>query len=252
METASITTPLTRHQTIRAIELITKEMSQKFGTKIIYKDESRLMKVIGRAMFWNKKFMTDVITTMRGNIYVPNSFQGAVERIDKDNRKLRSYLTVLFHEYVHIEKRKKTLLPGLFELRYITPQVYSLLGLVSLPLAVVNPWFILGAPLLLAALPWPSKHRVEEEIRGYSANIVCLHYVHGLPADKIVIQGFEYVFDGPSYYWMTGHPLTKGFFRGKLKTKVRRELYGVKVAVIDNKPIKHLHHIYRTLTEVKL
>jgi hypothetical protein len=48
METASITTPLSREETIRAIELILKEMSQKFGTKIIYKEESRLMRTIGR------------------------------------------------------------------------------------------------------------------------------------------------------------------------------------------------------------
>lgn len=251
MNTASITTPLSREETIRAIELITKEMSQKFGTKIIYKEESRLMRTIGRLTFWNKKFMTNMITTMRGNIYVPKSYQSVVERREADTRKLRSYLTVLFHEYVHIERRNKTIIPGWFEFKYITPQVYAIFGFVSLLLTPLSPWFLAGSPLLLAVLPWASKHRTEEEMRGYSVNVVCLHYVHGLPTDKIMTQGFENIFEGPSYYWMVGHPLTRKVFRGRLLTKVRQYLHECVVSVVDKQPMEHLHHVYRTLSKAK-
>jgi hypothetical protein len=188
---------------------------------------------------------------MRGNIYVPRSYQSVVERRETDTRKLRSYLTVLFHEYVHIEKRNKVIIPGWFEFKYITPQIYAIFGLVSLLLTPLSPLFLAGSPLLLALLPWASKYRTEEEMRGYSANIVCLHYVHGLPTDKIVTQGFENIFEGPSYYWMVGHPLTRPFFRGKLSTRMRRYFHECVLSIVDKKPIEHLHHIYRILSKAK-
>lgn len=128
--------------------------------QIKYKDESFLMKVISKLLFFNKDFMTGYTTTIGSTIYYPNrSFVKA---------RPVSSAVVLLHELVHVYDSKKFTMP-LFSFLYTFPQILVLL---FFPLLFVS-WKIALLALLFAA-PIPSPFRMYFEKRAYLTSMYAL------------------------------------------------------------------------------
>lgn len=128
--------------------------------KIKYKDESLLMKIMGKFLFFNKEFMTGYTTTLGSTIYYPSrSFIKA---------RPVSSAVVLLHELVHVHDSKKFTTP-LFALLYTSPQILVLL---FFPLLFIG-WKI-ALLALLFALPLPSFFRMHFEKRAYLTSIYAL------------------------------------------------------------------------------
>lgn len=127
-------------------ELYLNQVTRKIdsSSKIILKQESKLMRFIDKIKFWDKVFMTDKVTTLGSTIYVPEEL---FNRSDK-----RSILKVIAFETVGIAHRKS--LKALWYILYGYPQVFSLLALAPLAGAPMSfLWF------LLCLLPTPSPFR---------------------------------------------------------------------------------------------
>ena len=256
---------------ISALKILVEELRTKFDTKLIIKDDSRLMRCIGRVfsfLGFNKNFQTQFITTIFGDVYFPSTYRKVVDSINDDDWEslkdpeltpwVQSLLSTLFHEYVHINDSEKSFLRGVgFSVAYLTPQIYAVLGLIALPFSFYNPWFLIPSAIWLAmAAPWTAFWRCVSEARGYATNVVCLHMVYGMRADQINEFAFMSYFNNSSYYWMVGHPLlTPKVARRRVQEVVRQYLQSAKTSLSNKEAGLHLldnvEHVYRICSEVK-
>lgn len=160
--------------------------------KIKYKDESLLMKIIGKIMFFNKSFMTSFTTTLGSTIYYPNSNFVKARPISSS--------VILLHELVHIHDSNKFTVP-LFSLLYACPQVLVLL---FFPLLFVS-WKIALCTLLFAA-PIPAYFRMYFEKRAYFTSLYALSQLgkklNFEPSLDRQRADFVSQFKTSSYYWM--------------------------------------------------
>ena len=159
---------------------------------IKYKDESLLMKILGKMMFFNKDFMKSYTTTIGSTIYYPN------ETFIK-SRPVSSN-TILLHELVHInDSNKFTSL--LYSFLYLFPQILILL---FFPLLFVS-WKLALLALLFAA-PLPAYFRMNFEKRAYFTSLYVLNeYGKKLNFNpSLDKQKYDFVnqFKSSSYYWM--------------------------------------------------
>lgn len=210
---------------LRKRAALTAHIQKKIpGLKIIRKDKSFLMKLLSFFLFFNRRFMTEYVTTIYPNIYVPHWWgTGGAFRKGQE-------LEILAHEYIHLCDRKRFGI--LFNILYLSPQIFSLLSI----LAFWNVWFLL---CLLFLLPWPSPGRAWLEFRAYKVNLLvkywilvsvdppkeelCWKYINGEGLDWVLSQ-----FKGPSYYFMfpfTGL-LRKNFINGLKCVKINEDLSG--------------------------
>jgi len=127
--------------------------------EVRFKDESLLMKTLGKVMFFNKSFMTHFITTLGTKVYFPNR-----QRYEEDSE---NSFRILAHEFVHIMDFMKS--PWKFVFSYAAPQILAKLCIFSL-LFFISPYFLLFLLSLLFLAPIPSIGRKNIEIRGYSMN----------------------------------------------------------------------------------
>jgi ABC-type multidrug transport system fused ATPase/permease subunit len=141
----------------------TVQASQKYfpHLQIKYKDQSFLMKLIGKLLFFNKTFMTDYTTTLGDTIYFPNEAFVKVRSI--------SSTVILLHEIVHIKDSHK-LTKLLFSLLYACPQI---LLLFFIPMLFISWKFALL--FLLFALPIPAFFRMYFEKRAYLSSLYAIH-----------------------------------------------------------------------------
>lgn len=160
--------------------------------KIKYKDESLLMKILGKIMFFNKNFMTSYTTTVGSTVYYPNSNFVKARPI--------SASVILLHELVHIYDSNRLTFP-LFTFLYASPQ---LLALLFFPLLFVS-WKIALFALLFAA-PLPSYFRMYFEKRAYLTSLYALNAVgkklNFNPALDKQRDDFLTQFKTSSYYFM--------------------------------------------------
>ncbi len=173
--------------------------------KLAYKDESLLMKIIGKILFFNPNFMTAYITTLRNTIYFPSRIQVEMDDL--------SAMLVICHEFQHVRDSKKLTYP-IYSFIYLFPQILFLLALLAIPLAFILPWYYAIIPLaaLLFLLPIPAYGRMKIELRGYSMSLFALsEFLKGTGKDRAYITGIlseranmydKYQFKGPSYYFM--------------------------------------------------
>lgn len=129
--------------------------------KIKFKDESLLMKILSKILFFNKNFMTNYTTTIGSSVYFPSK-----SYLEKNER---SAIVVLLHELVHLQDAKKynNLLFGFL---YLTPQILALL---FFPLLFIS-WKI-ALFFLIFAFPIPSYFRMYFERRAYMASLYCIN-----------------------------------------------------------------------------
>jgi hypothetical protein len=161
-------------------------LQQSERVTVKYKDESLLMRLIGKLMFYNPGFSTHVITTIGETVYFPS-------RSFVEDSYQESWMS-LAHELVHVEDYRKNKV--LFMLGYAMPQLLSLLALLA---PVLWSWWPLLALVFLAPLPAP--WRRDTELRGYAMSMAVWYWQtkKGIPqALKANIAGF---LTGPDYYF---------------------------------------------------
>ena len=164
------------------VEALTKLIKTTFPDfEIVDKKQSKLMLVLSKVLFFNKKFMTHYTTTVGNKIYVPD-----LSFLDDDD----NAFTVIAHEYVHMCDNKRMGL--LFKLLYLSPQIFALLSL----LAFTKLWWLL---CLVFLLPFPSIGRTWLEYRGYSMSMACYYFMYGVKPD---VKWYLDYFTSSLYYWM--------------------------------------------------
>ena len=175
------------------IEIIKKDFPD---FEVIDKKQSKLMLILSKVLFFNKKFMTHYTTTVGNKIYVPD-----LSFLDDDD----NAFTVLAHEYVHMCDNKR--LGPLFKLLYLSPQIFALLSVFAF-------WNISWLWCLLFLLPIPSPGRTWFEYRGYSMSMACYYFMYGV---KPEVNWYLDYFSTSLYYWMCP-------FRSYLADKLNKSL----------------------------
>ena len=160
---------------------IEKYGRDRYGIEIAYKDESKFMQLLGKLLFFNKRFMTSYTTTISDTVYFPS--RDSV----KQNRDTAAL--VLGHELQHVNDAHKMTFP-IFALMYLSPQIFALLAILAI-------WF---SPLWLLALvcllPIPSPGRTVLELHGYAVSTVLIRRWCSWRADCVS------QFTTSAYYWM--------------------------------------------------
>jgi hypothetical protein len=165
--------------------------------KMKFKDESKLMKLIGFLMFFNRRFMTDYITTVGFTIYFPS-------RKWVENN-YGSTLWVMTHEFIHLWDRNECIKENkvdTFAIGYLSPQLFSLISIFAF-LAFFNSWFLLFLIFLGFMLPWPSKWRTTWELNGYGMTMLFYGFIQRTQYNALehaTVLADE--FTTAQYYWM--------------------------------------------------
>jgi len=139
---------------------VVKFAHERFDANIKFKNESQFMKILGKILFFNPKFMTSFITVIGKTVYFPSR-----EKMEKNPG---SAAQVLCHEMVHMAD-ERTVGSLLFRLSYLFPQWFALLAFSTI---FVGP---IGLAFLVFLIPWPSFFRTFWELRGY-AMTDAVHY----------------------------------------------------------------------------
>lgn len=125
--------------------------------RITTKQDSTLMKIIAKVLFFNSKFMTSFTTTIGQTVYFPVQ---DINQLDTDHA-----IEVLSHEFQHYYDSYRWNFG--YYLLYLFPQILTIFSILSI-LAI---WFGLGWLFCLAFLiflaPWPAPGRALIEYRGY-------------------------------------------------------------------------------------
>jgi hypothetical protein len=160
------------------------------SSEIKYKNESSLMKLLGKVLFFNKTFMTQYTTTKGTKVYFPN-------RKDVEAHPER-YFNTLAHEYVHVWDANNA--PIGFPIIYLLPQLLAILSLGAF-LAFINTWFLLFLIFLVFLAPIPSPGRAWAELRGYGMSCKVRKWKHGHVSKDYLDSRVE-TFAGSAYYFM--------------------------------------------------
>ena len=121
--------------------------------KVVSKDDSAFMKLLGGIMFFNPSFMTSFVTTIGPTTYAPAKDIAA-------NR-----WEVIAHEGVHARDSER-MGSAAFKLLYLFPQCLASFAALAL-LAPLSHWFLLALVFLVCLAPLPAPGRVWAERRGY-------------------------------------------------------------------------------------
>ena len=165
------------------LDFLAKDMK----VHISYKDESLFMKILGVILFFNKRFMSRMTTTIMDRIWFPSR-----ERV----RVWPShYWRTLCHELVHVvDYRDKG---WWFMLSYMLPQALSLFALLGL---VFQSWWFLLFLLFLAPLPAP--WRKKAEMRGYAMSMAVDKWYYREDLSEGYRNDLIETFTGSGYYFM--------------------------------------------------
>lgn len=161
---------------------------------IVYKSESWLMRIISWVLFFNPNFMKGYATTIGNTVYLPDSAKEWPEE---------ALQTLLAHEHIHVFDNQTD---KLFKVKYLFPQIISLLALFVVPFS----WW--GLLFLLFLAPLPAPWRKHYEVRGYTMSLAALHYILSKKStpenEELMWQSLEKnakyydsVLKGSAYYW---------------------------------------------------
>lgn len=158
---------------------------------IAFKDQSRFMRFLGTILFFNKRFMTEYITTIGYTIYFPNQ-----KNYEENPARTMNILT---HEFVHMMDYSKY--KFLFTLSYLFPQCLCVLSLLSLLAIWFSNWWLLSLLFLLCLLPIPAYFRSHWELRGYTMDMAFNYWDTN---NKNTLNPTLYLdeFTGSGYYYM--------------------------------------------------
>lgn len=175
-------------------DAITKKVAEHFpDVKILTKDQSLLMKILGLILFFNPSFMTDYITTIGYNIYFPSEAWVNARQV--------SGLSVLLHELIHVTDAKKLSRP-LFSFLYLSPLTLA----IPAALLFLLTWKIALPIMLLCLAPIPSYFRMLFEKRAYLGSLYVQNWLNvhkGYNFDLSSQKDFMIKqFTGSAYYFM--------------------------------------------------
>lgn len=170
------------------LQIKIKQRAPEF--EIRYKNEDRWMKLLGKILFFNKRFMEGFVTTIGSKVYWPsrkmfNEFPD------------HSFVT-LAHEYVHVMDNQKS--PAKFKLGYLFPQILAALSLFSI-LAFISLWFLFFLAFLIFLAPIPAPFRKNSELRGYGMSIKARNWLYG-GIDDSTMDHYVNQFTSGNYYYM--------------------------------------------------
>src|SRR5579885_433657 len=175
-------------------DLVTASKKYFPSLKIRYKDQSPLMKVLGKILIFNPNFMTSYATTIGNTVYFPSAHYVRLRPV--------SASIVLMHELVHMYDEKKWTGP-LFALGYLFPQI---LCPIFLALCFLVSWKIMIPLALLSLLPIPSYFRMIFEKRAYESSLYIMQVFGNRmkfnPHLKTQKGLFLRCFKDSSYYYM--------------------------------------------------
>lgn len=167
-------------------------MSQIPYHKIVYKTDSKLMKMLSKVLFFNKNFLTEFSTTLGNTIYLTNKNYVKLHPI--------TIKVTLAHELVHVKDFNK--IGYSFYLLYGLPQILCLLT--PLFLFLFPFWFSMFW-LGLCLLPLPAYFRMQLEKKAYTFSIYALYLLSekGFAIDfEKNISSYLENFHSTNYYWM--------------------------------------------------
>jgi len=192
---------------LHELTIAIKDDIHKFESRS--KKTSKLMKFLNFFIqIFNKDFMERYSTTIYPNVYFPDNFSTNMR------------WEILAHEWVHLRGGKKS--QFLFSLKYLFPQwlvVLSFLSFLAIPFS--NFWLLNLLWLVLVA-PLPAYWRMQEELDGYTMNLVIDKTTRGA-ISPFYIDFLELQFTGPGYYFMW--PFKKNI-ANRLSTRVGQVLTG--------------------------
>jgi hypothetical protein len=162
-----------------------------------YKDQSTLMRVLGKLAFFSPDFMTQYVTTIGNTIYFPSATYLSAHPVTTE--------VVLLHELTHIhDSQKYGQWP--FFLAYLFPQILFLLA----PLLFLLSWKIAIVAMVAFLLPIPAYFRMIFEQRAYMTELYAMQYLNtkynyhinlSAQSDFCITQ-----FKDSGYYWMWPFP----------------------------------------------
>jgi len=165
----------------------TKQFVPKFD--IVFKEDSRFMKVLGFLLFFNKAFMTRYTTTIGYKVYLPSK--------EQYNNNPNAYLPIMTHEFVHAMDYKKYSI--LFKLSYLLPQILGVFALLSLFAIWFSKLWLLSLLALLFVAPIPAYFRSYWELRGYTMSLAFPYWQTGYLAP---VTNYLNRFTDSGYYFM--------------------------------------------------
>lgn len=131
-------------------------LQKTYSFNIEEKSNSLLMKFLNKILFFVK--FNNFITTINSTIYIP----------EKELLQREKFIIVIAHEFRHIFDSKHD---KLYKLKYLFPQILSLLFLILCPISL---WFLI--PTLICLIPLPAYWRMQYEVAGYTMSL----FVHNL------------------------------------------------------------------------
>lgn len=197
------------------------------GFSVAYKNESWVSKLLGVLVYvFNPKYMTSITTTRYPKVYFPSR-----KYVEENYRKAWK---ILAHEYVHLFDRKRWGMK--FNVRYFSPQIFSLLSLSAIATVWVGKWGLLGLIPLLCLAPWPSHGRMRIEMRGYAMSMALNQWRYGgVQADMIT--------------WVVGHFTGWAYYRmWPFKDDVLSRVINTLNKVVEDLPAPY-ENVHRLLKE---
>ncbi len=155
-----------------------------------FKDESFWQKILGFLMFWNRRYMTDFISTFFPFVYWPNRKSYTVDK--------RGSFKGLAHEWVHLLDDRDH--RGWFGFSYISVQVWAIVSVLALLSIWFGLWFLFFLAGLLFLAPWPSPWRLKWEVRGYAMGLAIEYWTRGRISDSHIEGVIEHM-TGSGYYF---------------------------------------------------
>jgi hypothetical protein len=140
-------------------ELVTASRKYFPSLQIKYKNQSWIMRLVGKLFFLNPDFMTSYTTTIGHTIYFPD------EKFIK-TRSVSSSV-ILLHELVHFYDQKR-IGKLTFIFSYLFPQI--LVPIFGLLMFLIT-WKIMLPLMLFCALPIPAVFRMHWERRAYLSSL---------------------------------------------------------------------------------
>lgn len=185
-------------------DIVSRAQVQFPQLTIKYKDQSSLMKILAKILFFND-FMN--YTTSLGNtIYLPSEAKVKISPV--------SSAVVFMHELSHIYDSKSLGLTS--NLAYLFPQILALL---SIPV-----FFILGffpaLICLLFLLPLPAYFRMQKEKQAYTVSLYVMNKMNHNNGFNINLDTYKETFisefSSGSYYFMWPFPGIRAAFEDAL------------------------------------
>jgi hypothetical protein len=199
--------PFTKKDLLEYRELL----EQQVGIKVVEKTTSLFMKVLAAVLFFNKNFLEGYITTIGRTVYWPNVENNFGDDPPGD-------ASTLAHESQHALDGKS--LPVLYDLFYITPQVWAVLAVLALLSIWFSPYWFVSVLFLLLLAPFPSVGRMIIEMRANGAGMAFWIWYRGNVSDSWRDSRLS-MFTTAGYYFMW--PFRNDILRrlAKLEEKIR-------------------------------